>query len=62
MNETLSDFLSRIGSHVSEANGHELLAFIPDNHRFAAYLLNDYLVFWHSIEGQIGFVPVVVSE
>ena len=62
MKETLSEFLARIGSRVHATVGNELLAFIPDNQRFAAYLLADFVVSGSYSAQQIGFVPRPVAE
>ena len=62
MKETLSEFLARIGSRVHATAGNESLAFIPDEHRPAAYRLSDCIVSGSYSAQQLGFVPCPVIE
>lgn len=54
--ETLSAFLGRIRSRVHATIGNESLAFIPDEHRAAAFDLSDHVVTGSYSAMQLGFM------
>lgn len=57
MKETLSEFLSRIGSRIHATVGNESLVFVPDEYRRDAYRLSDFVVTGSYSAQQLGFMP-----